>query len=84
MESIRSTLERVGLEDKASERAGSLAHGQKQWLEIAMQLVQKPEIIMLDEPVAGMGKPETFRTSEILKEIKRIAPLSLLSMIWIL
>ena len=52
MENIRSTLERVGLEDKASERAGSLAHGQKQWLEIAMQLVQKPEIIMLDEPAA--------------------------------
>lgn len=71
MESIRSTLERVGLEDKASERAGSLAHGQKQWLEIAMQLVQKPEIIMLDEPAAGMGKPETFRTGEILKEIKK-------------
>ena len=71
MENIRSTLERVGLEDKASERAGSLAHGQKQWLEIAMQLVQKPEIIMLDEPAAGMGKPETFRTGEILKEIKK-------------
>ena len=50
---------------------GSLAHGQKQWLEIAMQLVQKPEIIMLDEPAAGMGKPETFRTGEILKEIKK-------------
>ena len=50
MENIRSTLERVGLEDKASERAGSLAHGQKQWLE---------------------GKPETFRTGEILKEIKK-------------
>ena len=71
MENIRSTLERVGLEDKASERAGSLAHGQKQWLEIAMQLVQKPETIMLDEPAAGMGKPETFRTGEILKEIKK-------------
>lgn len=36
-----------------------------------MQLVQKPEIIMLDEPAAGMGKPETFRTGEILKEIKK-------------
>ena len=51
-------------------RAGALAHGQKQWLEIAMQLLQKPEIIMLDEPAAGMGKPETFKTGEILKEIK--------------
>ena len=63
-------LEKVGLLDKKDVRAGSLAHGQKQWLEIGMQLVQKPEIIMLDEPAAGMGKPETFRTGEILKKIK--------------
>lgn len=70
-EQIDSVLERVGLIDKKDERAGSLAHGQKQWLEIGMQLVQKPEIIMLDEPAAGMGKPETFRTGEILKEIKK-------------
>lgn len=68
---IYKTLEKVGLQDKKDVRAGSLAHGQKQWLEIAMQLLQKPEIIMLDEPAAGMGKPETFRTGEILKEIKK-------------
>lgn len=71
MEDIHATLGRVGLEKRADVRAGSLAHGEKQWLEIAMQLVQKPEIIMLDEPAAGMGKPETFRTGEILKEIKK-------------
>lgn len=71
MKSIHSTLKRVGLDDRADVRAGSLAHGQKQWLEIAMQLLQKPEIIMLDEPAAGMGKPETFKTGEILKEIKK-------------
>ncbi|MCD7904836.1 MAG: urea ABC transporter ATP-binding protein UrtD [Clostridiales bacterium] len=69
-ESINNVLETVGLIDKKDENAGSLAHGQKQWLEIGMQLVQKPEIIMLDEPVAGMGKPETFKTGEILKKIK--------------
>lgn len=68
---IHATLEKVGLADRADVRAGSLAHGEKQWLEIAMQLLQKPEIIMLDEPAAGMGKPETFRTGEILKEIKK-------------
>ncbi|MBR1457872.1 MAG: urea ABC transporter ATP-binding protein UrtD [Oscillospiraceae bacterium] len=68
---IYSTLERVSLREHADERAGSLAHGQKQWLEIAMQLLAKPEIIMLDEPAAGMGKPETFKTGEILKEIKK-------------
>jgi len=70
-EDILRTLKRVGLDEKKDVRAGSLAHGQKQWLEIAMQLVQKPEIIMLDEPAAGMGKPETFKTGEILKEIKK-------------
>lgn len=70
-EDILRTLKRVGLAEKKDVRAGSLAHGQKQWLEIAMQLVQKPEIIMLDEPAAGMGKPETFKTGEILKEIKK-------------
>lgn len=68
---IYDTLERVSLKEHADERAGSLAHGQKQWLEIAMQLLSKPEIIMLDEPAAGMGKPETFKTGEILKEIKK-------------
>ena len=71
MDDIYAVLERVELADRAQVRAGSLAHGEKQWLEIAMQLVQKQEIIMLDEPAAGMGKPETFRTGEILKEIKK-------------
>lgn len=70
-ELIEKTLDRVGLKDRKDILAGSLAHGEKQWLEIAMQLVQKPEIIMLDEPAAGMGKPETFKTGEILKEIKK-------------
>ncbi len=67
---IDEVLDTVDLLEKKNEKAGSLAHGQKQWLEIAMQLVQKPEIIMLDEPAAGMGKPETFKTGEILKKIK--------------
>ncbi len=71
MDHIEETLQKVGLADKRHWRAGSLAHGEKQWLEIAMQLVQKPEVIMLDEPAAGMGKPETFKTGEILKEIKK-------------
>lgn len=70
-ESIMEVLKKVGLSDRADVKAGSLAHGEKQWLEIAMQLVQKPEIIMLDEPAAGMGKPETFRTGELLTEIKK-------------
>ncbi|MFI3254990.1 MAG: urea ABC transporter ATP-binding protein UrtD [Eubacteriales bacterium] len=67
---IEEILEKVGLEERIHTRAGALSHGEKQWLEIAMQLASKPEIIMLDEPAAGMGKPETMKTSEILKEIK--------------
>jgi urea transport system ATP-binding protein len=68
---IDRILERVDLRERKQVKAGSLAHGEKQWLEIAMQLVQKPEIIMLDEPAAGMGKPETEKTGEILREIKK-------------
>ncbi|MCQ2598616.1 MAG: urea ABC transporter ATP-binding protein UrtD [Treponema sp.] len=70
-ELIKDTLTLVDLYEHRNEKAGSLAHGQKQWLEIAMQLVQKPDLIMLDEPAAGMGKPETFKTGDILKEIKK-------------
>lgn len=68
---IDETLEKVGVQDLKGLRAGELAHGQKQWLEIGMQLVQKPSVIMLDEPAAGMGKPETFHTGDILKEVKK-------------
>ncbi len=69
-EKIDEILAEVGLETRKEVRAGSLSHGEKQWLEIAMQLVQEPEIIMLDEPAAGMGKPETFKTGELLKKVK--------------
>ena len=68
---ILEVLKKVGLEERTGILAGSLAHGEKQWLEIAMQLVQKPEIIMLDESAAGMGKRETFKTGDLLKEIKK-------------
>lgn len=68
---VYETLQKVGLLERKDMIAGSLAHGEKQWLEIAMQLVQKPEIIMMDEPAAGMGKPETFKTGELLKEISK-------------
>jgi urea transport system ATP-binding protein len=67
---VRSVLEKVGLSDRLDVMAGELAHGEKQWLEIAMQLVSGSELIMLDEPAAGMGKTETEKTGEILREIK--------------
>jgi urea transport system ATP-binding protein len=51
--------------------AGSLAHGQKQWLEIGMLLAQEPKLLLVDEPVAGMTDAETRETAELLKEINR-------------
>ncbi|MCC6093898.1 MAG: urea ABC transporter ATP-binding protein UrtD [Eubacterium sp.] len=67
---ILDTLKQVGMESYTEERAGALDHGHKQWLEIAMLLVQKPQIIMLDEPAAGMNKDETRKTGDILLAIK--------------
>jgi urea transport system ATP-binding protein len=51
--------------------AGSLSHGQKQWLEIGMLLAQDPKLLLVDEPVAGMTDAETHQTAELLKEINR-------------
>jgi urea transport system ATP-binding protein len=51
--------------------AGSLAHGQKQWLEIGMLLAQEPKLLLVDEPVAGMTDVETQQTAELLKEINQ-------------
>ena len=51
--------------------AGSLSHGQKQWLEIGMLLAQDPKLLLVDEPVAGMTDKETRQTAELLKEINR-------------
>jgi urea transport system ATP-binding protein len=51
--------------------AGSLSHGQKQWLEIGMLLAQEPKLLLVDEPVAGLTDAETRQTAELLKEINR-------------
>jgi urea transport system ATP-binding protein len=63
---IDQALEAVGLVAEAAARAGSLSHGQKQWLEIGMVLVQEPALLLVDEPVAGMTDEETERTGELL------------------
>src|SRR6267142_3621328 len=60
-----SDLERVGLADGADRIAGLLSHGQKQWLEIGMLLMQEPQLLLLDEPVAGMSDEETEKTAEL-------------------
>jgi len=59
----------LNLEADQMQTAGNLSHGQKQWLEIGMLLIQDPELLMLDEPVAGMSVSERAKTAELLKEI---------------
>jgi urea transport system ATP-binding protein len=68
-ERIASTLATVGLADKAGLLAGVLSHGEKQWLEIAMVMAQDPELLLVDEPVAGMTDEETARTGQLLESI---------------
>jgi len=65
-ERIQEILDSVGLKDKANTKGGSLSHGQKQWLEIAMLLAQNPKLLLVDEPAAGMTDEETSKTSELL------------------
>ena len=62
---ISEMLKRVRLQDSAQRVAGLLSHGQKQWLEIGMLLMQEPKLLLLDEPVAGMSDDETERTAEL-------------------
>jgi urea transport system ATP-binding protein len=69
-ELIARTLKTIRLEGSEQRRAGALSHGQKQWLEIGMLLVQEPELILLDEPVAGMTDAETDRTAELVLELE--------------
>ena len=66
---IADTLEQVGLSHRARDVAGGLSHGEKQWLEIGMLLVQEPKLLLLDEPVAGMTRRERDRTGELLQSI---------------
>jgi urea transport system ATP-binding protein len=70
-EMIMETLAMIGLERRADIRAGTLSHGEKQWLEIGMLLVQEPKLLLLDEPVAGMTRAERERTGELLQTIMR-------------
>jgi urea transport system ATP-binding protein len=68
---IEEILGLIGLHDERDRRAGLLAHGQKQWLEIGMLLVQEPRVLLLDEPVAGMTQQETERTAELVTSLAR-------------
>ncbi len=66
---IAYTLKQVRLDGEADRQAGLLSHGQKQWLEIGMLLMQEPQLLLLDEPVAGMTDDETERTGELFKSL---------------
>ncbi len=66
---MQEVLETIGLHDQARHRAGDLSHGQKQWLEIGMLLMLEPQLLLLDEPVAGMTDAETERTAELLSSL---------------
>lgn len=68
---VGAALETIGLEALADRPAGVLSHGQRQWLEIGMLIAQKPRLLLLDEPVAGMSKDERDRTGELLTEIAK-------------
>ena len=69
LEKIELTAERIYLAEHLDKKAALLSHGQKQWLEIGMLLIQDPELLMLDEPVAGMSVAERKKTAELLKSI---------------
>lgn len=66
---IQHVLSIIGLSKQAYQLAGSLSHGQKQWLEIGMLLVSEPRLLLVDEPVAGMTPQETERTAELLTSL---------------
>jgi len=67
---VNEVLEEIGLSAQADLSAGVLAHGQKQWLEIGMLLMQRPKLLMLDEPVAGMTEEETRHTVELVRRLR--------------
>lgn len=71
VERIHEIAEMVYLEDALDKKAGTLSHGQKQWLEIGMLLMQDPKLLLLDEPVAGMSLRERELTAELLKKISK-------------
>ncbi len=66
---IHDMLRLIQLTTQPDHLAGALSHGQKQWLEIGMLLMQEPKLIMLDEPVAGMTDEETVRTAALIQEL---------------
>ncbi len=68
---IEEVIALIGLKEKAHDLAANLSHGQKQWLEIGMLIIQEPEVLLVDEPAGGMTDTETMETAKLLKEISK-------------
>jgi urea transport system ATP-binding protein len=71
VERVNRVAAEIYLQDRLQDSAELLSHGQKQWLEIGMLLMQEPELMMLDEPVAGMSQSERKQTAELLRRISK-------------
>jgi urea transport system ATP-binding protein len=71
LDKIHKTAKQIMLDEALDTEAGLLSHGQKQWLEIGMLLIQDPQLLMLDEPVAGMSVKEREQTAELLNKISQ-------------
>ncbi|WP_022792427.1 urea ABC transporter ATP-binding protein UrtD [Marinococcus halotolerans] len=70
-EKLDKQMETIGLTKQKTLIAGNLSHGQKQWLEIGMVMMQEPELLLLDEPIAGMTEEEEEKTGKLLQELKK-------------
>jgi branched-chain amino acid transport system ATP-binding protein/urea transport system ATP-binding protein len=68
---VDDALESLGITALASRRVGELAHGQRQWVELAMVLARDPSVVLLDEPTAGMSDEETAKTAELILELNK-------------
>jgi len=71
LKKINDILELINLNEKRDDIAANLSHGQKQWLEIGMLISQEPELLLIDEPAAGMTDEETMKTAELFKKLAK-------------
>jgi urea transport system ATP-binding protein len=70
-EKLQNMATYINLADASDRLAGDISHGQKQWLEIGMLLLQEPEVLLVDEPAAGMTDEETFKTAALLRDVAK-------------